>query len=297
MSLAILDRQLQLIRLLAMNRHYTVDEIAARVEMGRRQIYRYIKEFNQAGFDIESRGSVHRILPSSPFVRDLTDYAYLSPAEAMLVYQMLSVLPSPTARVRAVKGKLMHAFSNRDVPQDDMDMMAGQNLQNILMAMERGRQVILHNYRSVNSATVSDRLVEPFALVNGNADVRCYEVASHQTKSFRLTRAESIIIQPTLWQYQQEHILPETDPFGYYAHEAKPVTLQMTTEAFQLYCEEIDPHPQYEQRGDGCVDVHTSYCHPAGISRFILGLMGEVEVVDDENLREHLQQQVQKFIK
>lgn len=298
MSLAILERQLQLLRFLARNSRLNVDEVAVRMGFSRRQVYRYIEVFRQAGLEFENHGSVYHLLPSSPLVDDLSQAAYLSPDEARIVYQMLNLLPTPNARVRGIKGRLAHAYSRAHLPEEDIDIKGEHNLQQILRAIENRHQVVLHRYHSHNSDTITDRLVEPYCLVNGGSDVRCYELASQQSKSFRLTRMEQVEILPQEWQNEDCHTLPDTDPFGYFSNEEQQVQLLMTARAFQLYCEEVDPHPQYEEgRPDGRIILHTSYCHPAGIGRFILGLPGEVEVVGDEALSNYLAEQIKKFIK
>ena len=56
------------------------------------------------------------------------------------------------------------------------------------------KTVILRNYSSPHSNTTSNRIVEPFMFMNNNNDIRCYEIASGQNKTFKISRIESVVI-------------------------------------------------------------------------------------------------------
>ena len=44
-------------------------------------------------------------------------------------------------------------------------------------AMATRKMVVLHKYASPHSNTVTDRIVEPYQLMNDERDVRCHEIA------------------------------------------------------------------------------------------------------------------------
>ena len=49
-----IERMLRLLALLSGNIEYTVDELAGKLEMSQRTIYRYIDTFKAAGFSVET---------------------------------------------------------------------------------------------------------------------------------------------------------------------------------------------------------------------------------------------------
>lgn len=51
-----LERLLRLMKLLTANTTYNVDQLAERLQMSRRTIYRYIDTFREAGFVIKKAG-------------------------------------------------------------------------------------------------------------------------------------------------------------------------------------------------------------------------------------------------
>ena len=56
-----LERMLRLMKLLTANVEYSVDDLAERLSMSRRTIYRYIATFREAGFVVKKRGNFFRL--------------------------------------------------------------------------------------------------------------------------------------------------------------------------------------------------------------------------------------------
>lgn len=273
MPLKTFNRQLRLLALLAGNRTMDVRQVAAHMQMGRRQIYRYLELLMAAGFELENNGGVYRLKPSSPFYRELR--------------QRMS---------RPAASDILHA--------DTYDARYEHNLQRICEAIEHQQQVRLLGYHSQNSQTVSDRVVEPYYLFEDNDAVRCYEPATQMCKTFRLTRTTAIELLPQTWEHIEEHTLPHTDLWGYTSAEPRPVTLRLTPLAYQLLTEEY--HVE-----EGSVEavthipggpahaylLHTSYCHPFGIGRFVMGLPADIQVVDTPELERYIVEQIAHFTK
>ena len=67
-----LERLLRLMKLLTANTTYNVDQLAERLQMSRRTIYRYIDTFREAGFVIKKAGDCIRLDKESPHIRDLS---------------------------------------------------------------------------------------------------------------------------------------------------------------------------------------------------------------------------------
>ena len=52
-----LERLLRLMKLLTANTTYNIDQLAERLQMSRRTVYRYIDTFREAGFVIKKSGN------------------------------------------------------------------------------------------------------------------------------------------------------------------------------------------------------------------------------------------------
>ena len=61
-----LERLLRLMKLLTANTTYNVDQLAERLSMSRRTVYRYIDTFREAGFVIKKTGDCIRLDKESP---------------------------------------------------------------------------------------------------------------------------------------------------------------------------------------------------------------------------------------
>ena len=84
---------------------YTVDELAERLEMSQRTIYRYIDSFREAGFSVEKvRDYVYRLTTVREGVADLSDIVYFSPEEAYIVNRLIDGLDA-WADGRATPGR------------------------------------------------------------------------------------------------------------------------------------------------------------------------------------------------
>ena len=58
-------------KMLTANTSYSVDEMAERLDMSRRTIYRYIDTFREAGFVIKKSGNCIRLDKESPHFKDI----------------------------------------------------------------------------------------------------------------------------------------------------------------------------------------------------------------------------------
>ena len=85
-----IQRMLRLMALLSSQVEYTVDELAERLDMSQRTIYRYIDTFREAGFSVEKvRDYVYRLTTLREGVADLSDIVYFSPEEAYIVNRLI----------------------------------------------------------------------------------------------------------------------------------------------------------------------------------------------------------------
>lgn len=296
MSLRIFDRQLQLLALLTDNRTRNVNQVAREMGMSRRQIYRYLGEFQNAGFLFDQHGSIYRLLPSSPFFRRLTDGTYLSREEAQTLHQLVCAVSHPSPPLRHLRDKLQRLSEDEPLAAQFLDERAQHNLMQILQAIRTHRCVLLRGYASQHSTRTDDRLVEPFALMNGNADVRCYEPESQANKTFRLTRMDDVQLLPQEWQYAHLHSECFTDFFGYSSETPQPVHLSMTRRAWQTLCEEYPAAGRQEWHTEaGRYTLSTLYSHPDGIGRFILSLLGEVQASGAPEIQHYIEQRIQAY--
>ena len=79
-----LERLLRLMKLLTANTTYDIDQLAERLQMSRRTVYRYIDTFREAGFVIKKSGNCIRLDKESPHFRDISQLVHITQEEAVI---------------------------------------------------------------------------------------------------------------------------------------------------------------------------------------------------------------------
>lgn len=100
-----LERELYLLRLLAENNTYTVEELCRRVGISRRNFYYYIEFFKDSGFLVSKRGGYTRISRDSPFFKHIIERISFTEEEALVLRHLLENTRQGNALVANVKKK------------------------------------------------------------------------------------------------------------------------------------------------------------------------------------------------
>ena len=287
MELGTFERQLRLMALLTQNRLYTMEELSRRIGVGWRTIYRYIELFRDMGFVMEQERGCWRIDKSSSFLRDITDRVHFTDEEAMTLRHILDGVSATHVEARLLRNKLCRIYDFGVVSETaEVDERLAENLKRIYEAMKGRRVAVLHGYKSANSRTVSDRGVEPFQLLQGGGEVRCYEISSGVCKTFKLARVETVEVVDLLWSFEARHETLLTDVFGFSAAVQETVVLRLGALARDLLREEYPLATQYMEDDVLRIPV-SSYL---GLGRFVMGLPEDVEVVENEGFRAFLRE-------
>ena len=80
-----IERLLRLMKLLTANTEYTVDDLAERLGMSRRTVYRYIDTFRDAGFVVRKSGACIRLDKESPHFREISQLVHFTEEEAVIL--------------------------------------------------------------------------------------------------------------------------------------------------------------------------------------------------------------------
>ena len=281
-----LDKLLEIIWLLA-DTGGTFAHIAAKAHVSERTAYRYVETLENSGFIInKEKGVLFLEGVPEPFAR-IADNVGVTPKEWRLVVNALDSVED------ALKPGLLQKINERiDKPKGVRPVIRQQesmHIQELSRAMDGKKQVILHQYSSSNSETVSDRRVEPIAFRSGNRSVVCYEIRSQRVKTFKIPRIGKVEVCPEDWQHERAHRTPVADMFGMSSDTLIPIRLRLTMRAANLLKEEF-PESKRMLRPDG--EEHflfeTEVRDVKGIGRFVLGLHNEVEIIEAPELESYL---------
>ena len=290
MELEKFNRQLKLMSMLAGNTSLNVEQVARRLGMSRRTVYRYIRTFKESAlFSVEQSGDVFRISRDSPFIREISDNVSFSEEEAAVMAGLLASAGGNSMQLRSLRNKIGRIYNYRVLEEPEADRRTARNLSQLYEAVKLHRVAVLKNYHSLHGGSVADRTVEPFAFLSSNDDVRCYELGSGHNKTFKVARAEEVVVLDLTWNNEDRHESYFTDLFGFSGRETSRVVLRLTGLAARTLCEERPAAAACLVRdgGDGFT-LDTRVCDFCGIGRFVLGLHSEVEIVEPAEFKEHI---------
>lgn len=291
-----IERMLRLMKMLTANTSYTVDELAERLSMSRRTIYRYIDTFREAGFVIKKSDNHIRLDKASPHFKDISQLVHFTEEEAVILKRAIESIDDTNMLKLNLKRKLYSVYDNKILADTIVRGSNAATVHTLIEAIEGEQQVILHNYRSSHGGVVRDRRVEPFAFTTNYVQVWCYDTESHSCKLFKLSRIGSAEVLDTAWQHKAEHKRDTIDIFRMNGTERHRVRLELGMLAHNLLIEEYplaEAHLTPTDKEHWLLD--TEVASYAGVARFVVGLMDDIRIVDTPDLERYLSSYVERF--
>jgi predicted DNA-binding transcriptional regulator YafY len=184
--------------------------------------------------------------------------------------------------------KLTALFDATSITEIIGNKVVAENLMRLHQAIDEKTQVVLKDYESGNTMTISDRLVEPYGFSTNYCDVYAFEVATGRNKTFKISRIGYVMPLQTDWKYEDQHEAIEPDCFRMNGKEKIPVTLKMTLKAKNLLVEEYPLASRDLSFEDGYWWLRTTVKDLTGVGRFVIGLADQIDVVDSPKLCEHI---------
>ena len=288
-----LELQLQLMLLLIENHSYTIQDICKRMELSRRNLYYYLEFFRDAGFIVEHVKPYYRISKDSPFFRKLDATVHFTEDEAIAMRQILEQTGDQSLQVNRLKQKLDKLYDLEILNDVQLREQLGRNVSTLYTAVKSKLTVVLKNYSSPHSNTVKDRVVEPFLFMDGNREIRCYELESKMNKTFKLSRIGEVELLDWVWANEGKHKQMFTDVFMFSGEQQMTVTLRLRRLAMQVLCEEYPQAERFvEPDGEDHWRVVMPVCSYIGIGRFVLGLFEHIDVLGDDGFKTYLKEKV-----
>jgi len=291
-----IERMLRLMKMLTANTTYTVDDIAERLEMSRRTIYRYIDTFREAGFVIKKSGNHIRLDKESPHFKDISQLVHFTEEEAVILKRAIESIDDTNLLKQNLKRKLYSVYDNKILADTIVRGSNSATVHTLIEAIEQQKQVTLKSYRSSHGGAVRDRKVEPFAFTTNYVQVWCFDTESQSCKLFKLSRIGSVEISEQEWQWEQSHKQGFIDVFRMNGDKRHTVCLKLGILAHNLLVEEYPLAEQYlSPTEDGRWLLQTDVANYAGVARFVVGLMDDIEIMDTPELEEYIASYVKKY--
>lgn len=291
-----IERLLRLMKMLTTNTTYTVDDLAERLSMSRRTVYRYIDTFREAGFVIKKSGDHIRLDKESPHFKDISQLVHFTEEEAVILKRAIESIDDTNLLKQNLKRKLYSVYDNKILADTIVRGSNSATVHTLIEAIEEQKQVKLCSYRSAHGSVARDRMVEPFAFTTNYIQIWCYDTEDNTCKLFKLSRIGSVEKLDNQWQHQAEHRQGNIDIFRMNGEQSLHICLSLGMMARNLLIEEYPLAEKYlSASDDGRWLLDTTVANYAGVARFVVGLMDDIKIIDSPELEQYIAQYVGKY--
>ena len=292
-----IERLLRLIMLMAGKADYTVEEIADQLSISSRSVYRYIDTLRACRFVIDKRRSnLYKLVKIPGISVDFNKLIYFSEEEAYIINSLISALDGGSGVKANLHKKLSAIYSLTSLAELTVSKECARNTEALGKAIQGHKTVILKAYESANSDTTSDRIAEPFAFTTNYIDIWAYDLDKKENRIFKISRIGSVEILDKPWTNESKHCKSTTDCFRMSGDAAIPVQLELSLRAKNLLVEE---YPLADKglslAGENWI-FKTDVRDLAGVGRFVIGLAGEIRIIDSPELEQYVREYTQRHL-
>ena len=284
-----LERLLRLMKMLTANNSLTVDEIADKLSISSRSVYRYIDTFRDAGFVIKKTNNCPKLDKSSPYFKDISELIHFTEEEAFILKSAIENIDENNLLKQNLKKKLYTVYDYNILAETIVSGKNGRNVGQLVQAIENKKRVVLKNYSSAHGNDIRDREVEAYAFTTNYVQVWCYCPEENKNKLFKISRIGSVEILPEAWQHEANHKSGYIDVFRMNSNETKPVKLKLGLRAASLLTEEFPLASKYLNKlSDNEWIFESEVCSYDGVGRFVMGLLDDIEIIETPELQKHI---------
>lgn len=243
------------------SKHCTVKQLAEKVHSSEQQLYHYLEQLNDAGFQIEKDHNDRYFISITDSCQQLVneEFAFMS----------LLVQPDPAS-------------------PPDVDMFSKVNdrlerlIEQLINAMRYRHQVILHDYAA------NQHLVEPIHFGNNHTTIIALDTYDLKCKQFSLYSVCELTETGKPFIHQVLHRNNATDMFGMAGEPTLWVTLVLHEHAyFQLQQEHPLSVPYLSRKNESYL-FHGPVSSFAGIGRFVLEMPHLVDIEGPEEFVDYV---------
>ena len=292
-----IERLLRLIKMLTGNMSFSLSEIADRLEMSERTVYRYIETFKDAGFVVKKNGNIYKLDKDSPHFKDISDLLHFTEEESHILQKAIDSIAETNIYKQNLKKKLGTLYDYKILAETTHKGIIADNINILTDAINSSKQVILHQYQSAKSNDITDRLIEPFAFTTNYVQIWAYEPESAKNKLFKVSRIGNVELLNSPFQHKNKHKMGYMDLFRMSSDKLYPVKIKMSIRAAMLLMEEYPlAEKEMVQTSENEWVLETHVCSFEGIGRFVIGLCDEIKVLESDPFKRFLSEKVGRLI-
>lgn len=280
-------------------KRYTKQELAMKYGVHLDTITGDFETFVNAGFEMDFDEKYRYFFIKDKLLKKAGELLYFSEEERALLYEAIDNLHTTPERQAFLKQKLHSLYDYSRLGFANLRKPYLGKVDLLEQAKTEKRQVVLEGYRSSNSNTVADRIVEPYHVSPAEDTLQSFDVDKCIPRHFRITRIARVRLLDQPWQHEGHHNIQRTDPFRIVNNDQINVHLRLSVGAYNELVERYPLTKSYiEETTDPnyfdfqCMVNRNFY----GLTNFILGFYHlDIEVIAPDLLCEHLRREVEKM--
>lgn len=294
-------RTLRMLRMIVESpRTYTRNDLAKRLGVGKDAILDYFNEIKNAGFNLIYDKKYRYYIDTERQYEYLKELLYFSEKDQNFILDALAKIPD----TNAYKSRLLRKMESiYDFTRMGSHLISGQFMtkMNLLeKAKKEQKVVVLKDYHSTNSATISDKKVEPFHILANEDVLHAFDVEAKQIKHYRISRIKGVEVLEEARRFENHHNIVHTDPFRISNNNQIRVRMTLRIGGYNELLERFPATygyltPTVQDKEIYLLDckVNASFI---GLTNFILGNHHHiVELLEPESLIEHIKEEVKKI--
>lgn len=270
-------RILKLVLMLCGNRYYNLPELMKLFRASERTIYRDLDTLSGVGFDLDRNEGRYRIKATTS------------------TRSAIETMKDELDALQLNAGEESTGDFNLNIKKQSQVNEVLLNVKKVWEAISEKRQVLLRDYRSSSSDSISTRTVEPFSFSPEHQSIWAFERKSNMCKQFKVTRLNEVEVLDRPWEHEHKHHLPFTDLFNISGERyIDELELELQLNAYNLLIEEFPGAKEFiTERNPYILKVPVAGYE--GIGRFVLGLIDSIHVRKSKPFREYLKQKIKDF--
>ena len=253
--------------------------LASMLEVSERSIYRYFDLINQLGFEVKKISGGRFYIEA-----DENEGIPFTAQEVEYLTSMVQSVGKKSVLSEAVLQKIGHYTEHEVAARNIYDANLGKIIEQLSIAIQEKKQVMLLKYYSARSETVTDRLVEPMQFTDNYEAISAFEVSTEKNKYFNIERISEVKLLDSDMCFEDQHEFFKPDVFGFQGTEMdKEVEFEMSLRASLLLKEEYPMARAYIKALPGRKRFVFKAKVQAyeGPARFVLGFWDEIKIIGD----------------
>jgi predicted DNA-binding transcriptional regulator YafY len=263
-------RVLQLISHLEQSPSKTILHLAELLDSTERTVYRYFDLIRECGFDLKRDGHNRYFI-----VDERSNGVRFTDEEATFLKELVLTNGKNNKLKDSILTKIYLGSELTMVASHLVNAKNSKVIERLALSIGNQEQVYLKKYQSINTGTISDRLVEPFGFTDDYTTVMAYEISSKKNKTFHIDRIAYVDFAGKPFKNSKKFVKQIPDVFGFsYSGEIYPVQLELDLKQVLLLKEQYPstaPFIHYNQRKNSYeLKVQVNDLKP--IERFMRGM-------------------------